>query len=92
MCQPRAGPLPAEKHTSLSGNPLSLTPPLPWSHLCAVKLNANRQVTGVLRGFDQFMNLVLDNAVDEKGKVELGMVVIRGNSIITITALERMDD
>lgn len=25
---------------------------------CAVKLNANRHVTGVLRGFDQFMNLV----------------------------------
>ena len=58
----------------------------------AVKLNANRHVTGVLRGFDQFMNLVLDNTVDEKGKVDLGMVVIRGNSIITLTALERLDD
>ena len=42
---------------------------------CAVKLNANRHVSGVLRGFDQFMNLVLDGAVDEKLKADLGMVV-----------------
>lgn len=41
----------------------------------AVSLNANRQVTGVLRGFDQFMNIVLDNAVDEKNKTDIGMVV-----------------
>lgn len=42
---------------------------------CAVKLNANRQVTGTLRGFDQFMNLVLDGTVDDKLKVDIGMVV-----------------
>lgn len=47
--------------------------------VCAVSLNANRQVTGVLRGFDQFMNIVLDNAVDEKNKTDIGMVV-RGAS------------
>ncbi|CAI5503361.1 unnamed protein product [Closterium sp. Naga37s-1] len=29
-----------------------------------IKLNANRTVVGVLRGFDQFMNLVLDNTVE----------------------------
>lgn len=57
----------------------------------SVKLNANRHVTGVLRGFDQFMNIVLDSTVDEKLKADLGMVVIRGNSIITIEALERVD-
>jgi hypothetical protein len=28
---------------------------------CAVKLNASRSVTGVLRGYDQFMNVVLDH-------------------------------
>lgn len=44
---------------------------------CAVTLNANRQVSGVLRGFDQFMNLVLDNAVDDKMKTDIGMVVSR---------------
>lgn len=51
--------------------PLLAPPPLPP----AVKLNANRHVTGVLRGFDQFMNIVLDGTVDEKLKVDLGMVV-----------------
>lgn len=40
-----------------------------------VKLNANRHVVGVLRGFDQFLNIVLDSATDEKTKQELGMVV-----------------
>lgn len=29
----------------------------------------------MLRGFDQFMNIVLDNAVDEKAKTDIGMVV-----------------
>ena len=38
-------------------------------------LNANRHVTGVLRGFDQFMNLVLDGTVDIKSKQDIGMVV-----------------
>eukprot|EP00195_Chlamydomonas_chlamydogama_P011417 CAMPEP_0202901988 /NCGR_PEP_ID=MMETSP1392-20130828/15699_1 /ASSEMBLY_ACC=CAM_ASM_000868 /TAXON_ID=225041 /ORGANISM="Chlamydomonas chlamydogama, Strain SAG 11-48b" /LENGTH=75 /DNA_ID=CAMNT_0049588661 /DNA_START=141 /DNA_END=368 /DNA_ORIENTATION=+ len=54
----------------------------------SITLNANRQVSGVLRGFDQFMNLVLDGTVDEKMKTDIGMVVVRGNSIITIEALE----
>lgn len=43
----------------------------------AVKLNAGRNVIGVLRGFDQFMNLVLDNTVEINGadRNEIGMVV-----------------
>ncbi|KAF3631158.1 putative small nuclear ribonucleoprotein G [Capsicum annuum] len=55
-----------------------------------IKLNANRQVVGTLRGFDQFMNLVIDNTVEVNGneKNEIGMVVIRGNSVVTIEALE----
>jgi hypothetical protein len=45
-------------------------------HCCpAVKLNANRQVTGILRGFDQFMNIVLDQTVDDRMKQDIGMVV-----------------
>jgi small nuclear ribonucleoprotein G len=58
-----------------------------------VKLNANRNVIGVLRGFDPFMNLVLDQAVEEVSDKErhgIGSVVIRGNSIIMIEALERI--
>lgn len=43
-----------------------------------MKLNANRKVIGVLRGFDQFMNLVLENSVEvisETEKHEIGMTV-----------------
>lgn len=44
-----------------------------------VKLNANRMVVGTLRGFDQFMNLVVDNTVEVNGneKTDIGMVVSR---------------
>ncbi|KAL5155532.1 putative small nuclear ribonucleoprotein G [Glycine soja] len=55
-----------------------------------IKLNANRMVVGTLRGFDQFMNLVVDNTVEVNGneKNDIGMVVIRGNSVVTVEALE----
>eukprot|EP00039_Didymoeca_costata_P018548 m.333944 g.333944 ORF g.333944 m.333944 type:complete len:76 (-) comp17249_c0_seq1:230-457(-) len=61
-------------------------------HKLKLKLNGNRTVTGVLRGFDPFMNLVLDATVDEtkEANVECGMVVIRGNSIVLMEALEKI--
>ncbi|KAL9018994.1 MAG: hypothetical protein Q9185_003736 [Variospora sp. 1 TL-2023] len=43
-----------------------------------VQLNGSRKVIGVLRGYDVFLNVVLDDAVEEKAggeKVRLGMVV-----------------
>ncbi|PHT93188.1 putative small nuclear ribonucleoprotein G [Capsicum annuum] len=44
-----------------------------------IKLNANLLVTGTLRGFDQFMNLVIDNIVEvnDNEKNEIDMVVIQ---------------
>eukprot|EP00949_MAST-11_sp_MAST-11-sp1_P003010 g3010.t1 len=61
--------------------------------LLAVKMNANRTVKGELQGYDQFMNLVLENAVEVvKGggqDVPIGTVVIRGNSVIRLEALQR---
>jgi len=60
-----------------------------------VQLNGNRKVLGILRGYDVFLNIVLDDAVEEKpgGERErLGMVVIRGNSVVMLEALERMGD
>ena len=38
---------------------------------CIVKLNAGRNVTGQLRGFDQFMNIVLDNTIEEVSEAEV---------------------
>ena len=43
-----------------------------------VKLNGNRIVEGVLRGYDQMMNIVLDDVyevVNENEKQEMGRVV-----------------
>ncbi|KAI4744396.1 hypothetical protein E4T50_05284 [Aureobasidium sp. EXF-12298] len=42
-----------------------------------------------------FLNIVLDDAVEEKAggeKVRIGQVVIRGNSVVMLEALERMDE
>eukprot|EP00435_Cladocopium_sp_Y103_P018481 s40_g4.t1 len=58
-----------------------------------LKLTANRHVVGVLRGYDQFMNIVLDNTVEivsPTEKNEIGMVVIRGNSIMMWECLDRV--
>jgi len=46
--------------------------------IVSVRLNGSRLVTGVLRGFDPFMNLVIDEAVEEcktGEKNHIGMVV-----------------
>ncbi|XP_054724394.1 small nuclear ribonucleoprotein G-like [Uloborus diversus] len=58
-----------------------------------IKLNGGRHVVGVLRGFDPFMNLVLDDAVEQQKNGEnneIGMIVIRGNSIVLLEALDRV--
>lgn len=61
---------------------------------CLVELNGNRRVEGTLRGYDQFMNIVLDDAVEGgSGDHEdraIGMVVVRGNSIIAMDSRERV--
>ncbi|XP_063237724.1 probable small nuclear ribonucleoprotein G [Bacillus rossius redtenbacheri] len=59
----------------------------------SLKLNGGRHVVGILRGFDPFMNLVVDEAVEERKdntKNNIGMVVIRGNSVVLLEALERV--
>lgn len=52
-----------------------------------VQLNGSRKVIGILRGYDVFLNIVLEDAVEEKAggdKVAMGMVVIRGNSVVML--------
>lgn len=56
-----------------------------------LKLNGNRAVTGVLRGYDAFMNVHLADAheiLDADEQESLGVVVIRGNSIVSMEALD----
>lgn len=59
-----------------------------------MKLNGNRTISGTLRGYDPFMNLVIDEASEliKGGNVAnpIGMVVVRGNSVIMIEALEKL--
>ncbi|KAL7449152.1 hypothetical protein ACHAWC_001240 [Mediolabrus comicus] len=59
-----------------------------------LSLNGNRKVTGQLRGYDAFLNVVLEDAVSESttgGNSEnIGTVVIRGNSIIQFESVDRI--
>merc|ERR1712243_395942 len=59
----------------------------------ALQINGGRQLSGILRGYDPFMNLVIDEAIEKKksgDRQSIGMVVIRGNSIIMLEALDRI--
>jgi small nuclear ribonucleoprotein G len=58
-----------------------------------IKLNGNRHVTGILRGYDQFMNIVLENGVEHVTstvKRDLGTLFIRGNSIVMWETLDKI--
>jgi small nuclear ribonucleoprotein G len=57
-----------------------------------LRLNGNRSVIGTLRGFDQFLNLVLDDATNDttSEQAPMGMVVVRGNSVVSMEALEHI--
>ncbi|CDS41046.1 Small nuclear ribonucleoprotein G [Echinococcus granulosus] len=57
-----------------------------------LKLNGNREVVGVLRGFDPFMNMVLDDCqeISKSGQqINIDTVVVRGNSVNIVEVLER---
>ncbi len=52
-----------------------------------VKLKGDRELRGRLRGYDQHLNLLLDDAEDlTDGKpVELGTVILRGDNVILLS-------
>ncbi|KAF3002005.1 Serine/threonine-protein kinase smg1 [Curvularia kusanoi] len=59
-----------------------------------VSLNGSRKVMGILRGYDVYLNIVLDDANEEKAngeRVPIGMVVIRGNAVVLLEALDRIN-
>jgi len=53
-------------------------------------LKDGRLLSGKLSGFDQYMNIVIEDAVEEKEGQEqrrLGRVVVRGSTIVSISFL-----
>ena len=56
-----------------------------------LSLNGNRKVVGTLRGYDAFLNVVLENANHEGDETNIGTIVIRGNSIIQFETVARVD-
>ncbi|QIW95322.1 hypothetical protein AMS68_000840 [Peltaster fructicola] len=59
------------------------------------QLNGSRKVIGTLRGYDVFLNIVLDEASEIRPtgeKIRIGMCVIRGNSVLVLEALDRIDN
>ncbi|KAL3817141.1 hypothetical protein ACHAXA_009042 [Cyclostephanos tholiformis] len=88
--------------SSMNDYPSSYPPPPPDKRL-KLSLNGNRRVIGTLRGYDAFLNVVLENAIDESTGADLcgggvggeggvgggGEIVIRGNSIVQFESIER---
>ncbi|WVQ85216.1 hypothetical protein IAT38_007381 [Cryptococcus sp. DSM 104549] len=54
-----------------------------------VKFMGGREATGILKGYDQLMNLVMDDVVEEyedgRPTRSLGLVVLRGPNVVLIS-------
>lgn len=64
-----------------------------------VKFNGGREVSGILKGYDQLMNLVLDDVKekmrDESGKEatrSLGLIVARGTLLVLISPADGSEE
>jgi small nuclear ribonucleoprotein G len=58
-----------------------------------IRMNANRRVVGVLRGYDQFMNLVLEDCEEvakDDSRTHLGTIMMRGNSVVLWECLDKI--
>ncbi|KAJ3879256.1 U6 snRNA-associated Sm-like protein LSm7 [Lentinula edodes] len=62
-----------------------------------VKFTGGREVTGVLKGYDQLLNLVLDDVeedveVPQPRKRSLGLAVLRGPTIILLSPVDGSEE
>jgi small nuclear ribonucleoprotein len=57
-----------------------------------VKLKGGREVRGLMKSFDQHLNLVLDNAeelVPDKEPKKLGAIIVRGDNVVIVSPSPR---
>ncbi|KAF8515727.1 U6 snRNA-associated Sm-like protein LSm7 [Hysterangium stoloniferum] len=62
-----------------------------------VKFTGGREVTGILKGYDQLLNLVLDEVEEEIAEPEphrrtLGLVVLRGPTITLLSPVDGSEE
>jgi len=64
-----------------------------------VKFSGGREVIGTLKGYDQLMNLVLDEVkeamTDDEGNVryrKLGLIVARGTLLVVISPVDGSEE
>ena len=63
-----------------------------------VKFTGGREVVGVLKGYDQLLNLVLDDVEEEVSasnpykKRSLGLVVLRGPTVTLVSPLDGFEE
>ncbi len=55
-----------------------------------IKLKYNKEFRGILRGFDQHLNLILENTeevinTEEQEIKNLGKIILRGDSVVMIS-------
>ena len=56
-----------------------------------VKIHGKRSIIGILSGYDEFLNLVLDDAYDvtnNSNKNSIGQILIWGNSILNLQIID----
>jgi|TARA_B100001971_G_scaffold26935_1_gene21280 small nuclear ribonucleoprotein len=52
-----------------------------------IKLKGGKIIRGILQGFDQHMNILLEKSeeVNEEGSQNLGTIVLRGDNVVLIS-------
>ena len=59
------------------------------NHRISLLLKDGRILEGILTGFDEYMNMVLEDTQETMGEnvKKLGKVILRGNNVVTIVPL-----
>ncbi len=52
-----------------------------------IKMKGGKAIRGTLKGYDQHMNLLLENSQEllDEGSVDLGTIVVRGDNVVIIS-------